>query len=58
MPQYMLLLHESPTAFDGLSPEQMQAIIGRYKAWGQSLRAQGRIVSSSKLRDGEGRVVR
>lgn len=58
MPQYMLLLHGNPTAYAGLSPEQMQAIMGRYKAWGQNLRAQGRIVSSSKLRDGEGRVLR
>ena len=58
MPQYMLLLHESPSAFKGLSPEQMQAIFGRYKAWGQSLRTQGRMVGGSKLRDGEGRVLR
>src|SRR5437763_12968219 len=58
MPQYMLLLHESAAAFKGLSPEQMQAIFRRYKAWGQSLRAQGRMVGGSKLRDGEGRVLR
>lgn len=58
MPQYMLLLHQSPTAFTGLSPEQMQAILGRYKAWSQNLRAQGRIAGGAKLRNGEGRLLR
>jgi hypothetical protein len=58
VPQYMLLLHESPTGFGGLSPEQIQAIIGRYRSWGQNLRTQGRMVSGAKLRSGEGRLLR
>ena len=58
MPQFILLLHESPTYADGLSPEQMQALFGRYRDWGKKLREQGRIAASSKLKDGEGRVLR
>ncbi len=58
MPQFILLLHESPNYADGLSPEQMQALFGRYRDWGKKLRDQGRIAASSKLKDGEGRVLR
>src|SRR5947209_17951758 len=58
MPQFMFLLHDSGEPFKGLSAEQMQAIFARYKAWGDKLRAQGRVGPSSKLKDGEGRVLR
>jgi len=39
-------------------PEQMQKIIEKYRAWGDGLRAAGRLIESNKLRDGEGRVLR
>jgi len=58
MPNYMLFLYESPTAFDGISPEEMQAIIQKYGAWAQSLTEQERLLHSQKLCDGTGRVMR
>ena len=58
MPDYMLLLHESPTDFAEVSPEEMQAIIAKYSAWRDSLAESGRLISSEKLKDGEGRVLK
>lgn len=56
--QYLLLLYESSTDFEGLSAEEIQSIIQKYSAWGDSLREAGRLVSSHKLTDGEGRVLK
>lgn len=58
MAQYLLLIHDSPTAFEGLSPDEMQRIIGEYSAWAAKLKGEGKLVASQKLRDGSGRVVR
>jgi hypothetical protein len=57
MESYLLLLRE-PVDLGSMSPEEMQAVIGRYKAWGQKLREAGRIAGSNKLEDGAGRVLR
>jgi hypothetical protein len=57
MPHYMLLLHESTTARD-LPPDEVQAVIARYVAWSDGLRAKGRLVAGEKLRDAPGRVLR
>lgn len=57
METYMLLLYNGPTDFEGFGPEDMQGIIERYKAWGDSLEANGRFVASDKLMDDEGRVL-
>jgi hypothetical protein len=58
MSRFLLLLRDDPSIFARMSPDQMQAIIQRYVAWGQRLRAGGHLISSDKLKDGEGRVVR
>jgi hypothetical protein len=58
MPEYILFLHESPGAFDGISPEEMQAVIKRYSAWRDSLVARGHTAGGKKLRDGVGRVMK
>ena len=58
MPDYMLLLYESPTDFAGISPDEMQAIIAKYSAWRDDLAESGRLIGSNKLTDGEGRVLR
>ncbi len=58
MPQYMLLLHEDPTAFAGISPEDIQKIVEKYVAWGARLRQAGLLVNSHKLTDEPGRVIR
>ena len=55
MPNYMLLLHERPTDFSQFSPEQIEAVIGEYVAWRKKIEAEGRFVSSDKLKDEGGR---
>lgn len=57
MESYLLLLHGRDN-YERLSPEQMQAIIDRYRAWGQKLRDAGRMLGSNKLEDKSGRVLR
>jgi hypothetical protein len=58
MPKYMLLLHDNPTAFKDVSPNDMQAIVEKYIVWGRKLREAGIIQSSDKLTDEPGRVMR
>lgn len=58
MPNYMLLLHESPSDFADISPEEMQAIISKYSDWRAGLAASGHLVGGEKLRDDGGRILR
>lgn len=58
MPQYTLMLRDDGTSFADMSPAEIQAIIARYSAWAQGLRAAGKLAGSHKLRDREGRVAR
>jgi hypothetical protein len=57
VPKFVLLLRESPQAFTGLSPEEIQAIIQRYIDWVARLQREGRFVSGEKLAP-DGRAVR
>ena len=57
MPSYILLLKEDPNAFVEMSPEQMQAIIQRYKDWRDGLERDGRLVGSNKLTEEGGRLM-
>ena len=56
MDSYLVLLHES-NKMPEFSPEEIQGVIARYKAWGQRLRESGHYVGSNKLAD-TGRVLR
>ena len=58
MPQYMLLLHDDPTAFASISPTEMQQIIQKYVTWGNRLRQAGVLADSHKLTEEPGRVMR
>lgn len=58
MSKFLLLLHDDPSGFMSLSPEEMQKAIEKYIAWGNGLRASGVIVDGHKLRDEPGKVVR
>jgi hypothetical protein len=53
MPQYLLVLRDNGFP-DGISPEEIQAIIERYGVWMQKVRS----TAGNKLRDAEGRVIR
>ena len=57
MPNYVLILHDDGSRIQGLSPDQMQAVIQRYVAWRKKI-STGRTVTGHKLRDGQGRVMR
>ena len=57
MPNYMLLLHEQPSDFAGVSAAEMESIIGEYMAWRQKLVDEGKFVGSAKLRDEGGRII-
>lgn len=61
MPTYLLLARDSgdwsEIAGDA-SPEEIQAIVGRYIAWTEKLASSGRLLHNAKLKDGEGRLLR
>ena len=57
MDNYILLLHESSIFGKNLSPDEIQAIIGRYKAWRQKTAAAGRLTGGQKLEDGTARIM-
>ncbi|MET0216283.1 MAG: YciI family protein [Vicinamibacterales bacterium] len=58
MPKYMLLLHDNPASFEGVSPDEMQKIVEKYIVWGKKLREAGVWRASDKLTDEPGRVMR
>src|SRR5262249_6398926 len=57
MPKYLLLLQHQPGAYDGLSPDDMQALVTRYRTWVQRLRDAGAYLGSEKLSN-DGRTLR
>ncbi len=57
MPQFMLLLHESPSDFSNVSAEEMQKIIGEYTAWRRKIEAEGKFTGGEKLKDEGGRHI-
>ncbi len=54
MNQYLLLLHETPAAYAGMSPAEMGAIIERYAAWARGLGERDLLGPSQKLTDDGG----
>ena len=52
MAQFILMLRDHGRVLPDMSPEELQQITSRYRAWMQKVSATGQ-----KLRDGEGRVV-
>jgi hypothetical protein len=58
MPSFMLLLHQSPSKFQDLSPEDIQKIIARYTSWRAELVRQNRLRGGEKLTNDGGRHLR
>ncbi len=58
MAQYILLLHQSPNTPGDLSPEQIQAVVGEYRAWSEKIGAAGKLVGGQKLTNDAGKVLR
>jgi len=55
MAQFLMLLHDSPTDFEGMSPEDLESVIGEYVAWRRGLEERSLLVGSNKLEDEGGR---
>ncbi|MBK7877071.1 MAG: transcription initiation protein [Planctomycetes bacterium] len=58
MKTFMLVLRDRPGEFRELPPEEMQRIIGLYRAWAQKMEALGRLAGGHKLHDEGGQVLR
>lgn len=58
MPTYLALLYDDPAQFEQVPPQEMQAVIQRYRAWRLRREGEGAVLSGYKLADGEGRVLR
>ena len=61
MPKYLLVARDAgdwSQMAGSISPEEIQAILGRYDAWGKKVAAQGKLLGGEKLKDGEGKVLR
>jgi hypothetical protein len=59
MPQFMLILYESPGDFAKMSPEDIQKVIEKYSAWGAKVAGAGQMVAGHKLtEEGGKRMVR
>jgi hypothetical protein len=55
MPQFMLVLYESPGDFAKLAPEEIQKVIEKYSAWGQKMAETGKMVAGHKLTEDGGK---
>ena len=47
--QYMLLIHDDPTAWAGMSEEQVNAVMGEYFAYSDAIRKEGIYVDGQPL---------
>jgi hypothetical protein len=57
MPDYMLLLHDSPELFANISADEMQRVIAKYVEWRSKLGGAGKLIGGNKLRDDSGRIL-
>ena len=53
MPQFVLILRDRDWNPEAMSPEELQSVLARYRAWNDRMQGRG----GHKLRDGEGRVI-
>ncbi len=58
MTYYLLMLRDHSDRWSTFSPEEQQAVIQRFNAWNDKLRAQERFVSAGKLTQDRGTTVR
>jgi hypothetical protein len=47
--QYMLLIHDDPSAWAGMSEEQVNALMGEYFAYSDAIRTEGIFVAGDAL---------
>ncbi|NOT09763.1 MAG: transcription initiation protein [Gemmatimonadales bacterium] len=57
MSLFVLLPRNDGDPFAGLTPAEIQVILGKYMAWTGKLRSADKLRMGHKLRDGDGRVL-
>ncbi len=57
MPKFMLILVNDPNVYPNSSPEEMQRIFEKYRAWSDKMRSQDRVVTSDKLQEEGGKIL-
>ena len=57
MAKFMLILHNTPRQWKGLSPEEMQRKVVKYQAWMAKFHSSNRLVSSEKLGEEGGKLL-
>jgi hypothetical protein len=60
MPTYLLVARDTKEAqkvWTGMSAQEVQTAIAKYRAWSDRVKAQGKLQEGQKLRDGQGRVL-
>ena len=55
MAKYIFALHEVPGGLNEATPEEIQAVIGKYVGWREELAAKGTIIGGEKLADEGGK---
>lgn len=58
MEEFMLVLHDDPSAFVDRSPEEMQKVIEAYQAWAGKLSQEGRFSGGRKLAEDPGKILK
>lgn len=60
MPQFLILLKDEKAGAwaAGLSPDQIQQLLMRYGAWSKSLKEKTTVISSNKLTDEAGKILK
>ena len=57
MAKYLFLIQHEPGAYDGLSPDEMQEVLVKYRKWVSRLKQEGAYLASEKL-ENSGRTLR
>jgi len=56
--RFVLVLHESPELLADASPEEIAAVVDRYRNWADDLGSRGKLEGGEKLANAEGRWLR
>jgi hypothetical protein len=60
MPRFLLIARDGgrwTRISENASPTEIQAVLGKYRAWMDRVAGQGKLKGGEKLRDGQGRVL-
>jgi hypothetical protein len=55
MSQFLMILHDTTRALAGISPEEMQRVVERYRVWSTKVAEAGKLRGGQKLKDEGGK---